>query len=184
MGMSVVPEAEKNRFRTGTNRGAAPRPVAVDVLPEAQKGRVVMQIRRAAGPAGCLLIALLTVCSGGAEEPYTTDSGLTIQVLEQGGGRALAEGQRAVFRYTVWLEDGTMVESNDPEHGGEGRAISARIGEGRVIQAWDEGIVGMRPGEVRRLVAPPELAWGDEGSGEMIPPGATLTFEIRLVEIR
>ncbi len=143
-----------------------------------------MQIRRVTGPACCLLIALLTACAGGPEEPYTTESGLTIQVLQKGRGRALVRGQRAVFRYTVWLEHGTQVESNDPEHGGEGSAIAVRIGESRVIQAWDEGLIGMRAGEVRRITSPPELAWGDEGSGEMIPPGATLTFEIRLVEIR
>ena len=143
-----------------------------------------MKVLRLSASAGTLLIALLAACAGGSEEPYTTASGLTIQVLEQGRGRALVSGQQAVFRYTVWLADGTRVESNDPEHGGEGAAIAARIGQGRVIRAWDEGIVGMRSGEIRRLTAPPELAWGNEGSGDMIPPGATLTFEIRLLEIR
>ncbi len=144
----------------------------------------MMMNTRAITRAGPVLIALLAACAGGPGEPYTTASGLTIQVLEGGRGRAAVEGQRVVFRYTVWLDDGTQVETNDPKYGGAGPALLIPIGEGRVIRAWDEGIIGMRAGETRKLIAPPELAWGDEGSGEMIPPGATLTFEITLVEIR
>ena len=130
--------------------------------------------------AGLIALGLLVACSSGPEEPYTTDSGLTIQVVKHGRGTEVVRGHTITVHYTLWLADGTMLQSSKEELGGRG-AYTTRIGYGEVIRGWDEGIIGMRVGETRKLIVPPDLAYGEEGSGEAIPPNATLTFEIELL---
>jgi len=136
---------------------------------------------------GMLAAALASACAGGPEEPYTTESGLTIQVLKRGRGDRVVSGHTITAHYTLWLEDGTLIQSSKEEHGGRVQPFSARIGRGEVIRGWDEGIIGMRVGETRKLICPPELAYGEDGRPEAtppIPPNATLTFEIELLGVR
>jgi len=105
-------------------------------------------------------------------------SGLMYQDVTEGAGTPLAAGRTAVVRYTVWLHDGTLIESNrDLE------PFAFRVGAGDVIEGWDEGLVGMRTGGQRRLIVPYKLGYGETGSGD-VPPYATLVFDLELLEIR
>ncbi len=140
--------------------------------------------RTLAIPSSIVALLLITACSGGPQEPYTTESGLTIQVMKRGRGPDVVSGHTITAHYTIWLEDGTMVQTTKSELGGHGQLTPRRIGYGEVIRGWDEGIIGMRVGEIRRLICPPDLAYGEGGSDELIPPNATLTFEIELVSVR
>jgi FKBP-type peptidyl-prolyl cis-trans isomerase len=83
-------------------------------------------------------------------------------------------------RYTGWLEDGKKFDSTDDCP----RPLTFRMGTGDVIKGLDEGITGMREGGKRRLVIPPELGFGKQGGGGVIPPNATLVYEVELVSVR
>lgn len=110
----------------------------------------------------------------------TTASGLRYADIETGDGETVTgKGQTVIVHYTGWLEDGTKFDSsrdrNDP--------FSFPVDCEFVIRGWDEGVKGMQVGGVRRLVVPPELGYGARGAGGVIPPNATLVFEIELLEI-
>jgi FKBP-type peptidyl-prolyl cis-trans isomerase len=105
--------------------------------------------------------------------------GLVIEDAEVGQGSAVAIGDTIAVRYTGYLENGTVFDSTDL-HGGE--PFTFTVGAGQVIRGWDDGLVGMHVGGKRRLVIPPELAYGPRGMGP-IPPNATLTFDVELVSI-
>lgn len=110
----------------------------------------------------------------------TTDSGLVYEDLQVGdGAEATGRGQTAVVHYTGWLEDGREFDSSVRR----GERFLFPMCVGYVIDGWCEGVIGMRVGGRRRLVVPPALAYGDQGVGDLVPPGATLTFEIELLEI-
>jgi FKBP-type peptidyl-prolyl cis-trans isomerase FkpA len=110
------------------------------------------------------------------------ESGLYIQELQQGTGEPLRAGQTAVVHYTGWLPDGREFDSS---RGPGGSPFQLVVGRGDVIRGWDEGLQGMRPGGRRRLVLPPSLAYGVQGAGGgVIPPNATLVFDVELVEVR
>ncbi len=112
---------------------------------------------------------------------------LVIQTLSQGHGQAIMSGETAVVHYTGWLYDedahenkGAQFDSSRPT----GRALRFQLGEGRVIQGWEMGVDGMLIGETRRLIIPSDLGYGDRGAGEgVIPPGATLVFDVELIDI-
>jgi peptidylprolyl isomerase len=107
-------------------------------------------------------------------EPTVTSSGLTIIDVEVGTGQEAVVTDIVTVHYTGWLEDGTTFDS------------SVARGEpslDQVIPGWTEGVPGMKVGGKRRLIVPPELAYGGAGSGDTIPPGATLTFDIELISI-
>ena len=108
-----------------------------------------------------------------------TDSGLYYQVVKPGSGATVAPGQTAVVNYTGWLPDGTQFDSS---RGREPFAFP--LGAAQVIAGWDQGVAGMAVGEQRLLVIPPALGYGTMGSGGVIPPDATLVFEVELLEIR
>jgi FKBP-type peptidyl-prolyl cis-trans isomerase len=106
--------------------------------------------------------------------------------LKAGEGASLAAGQRAVVQYTGWLyqesaPDKKGTEFDSSRHGGE--PFRFTVGAGQVIKGWDQGVVGMKIGGRRRLTIPADLAYGDNGAGGVIPPGATLVFEVELVGI-
>ncbi len=109
----------------------------------------------------------------------TTASGLVIEDLTEGSGAAAAAGQHATVHYTGWLTNGRKFDSskdrNDP--------FAFPLGGGRVIAGWDEGVQGMRVGGVRKLTIPPELGYGAYGAGGVIPPNATLVFEVELLAL-
>lgn len=115
------------------------------------------------------------------EDDYTTtDSGLMYYDFEEGTGDSPEEGQQVVVHYTGWLEDGTKFDSSLDR----GTPFPFAVGVGQVITGWDEGVVTMKVGGKRQLVIPAELAYGDDGAGGTIPPGATLIFEVELLEIQ
>ena len=110
----------------------------------------------------------------------TTPSGLQYRDLVVGTGEEARIGATAVVHYTGWLEDGTKFDSSVDR----GTTFDFVIGQGRVIKGWDEGVASMNVGGKRELIIPPDLAYGDRGSPPVIPPGATLRFEVELIEIR
>ncbi len=113
-------------------------------------------------------------------EPITTGSGLQFIDIEQGKGDAPKASQTVVVHYTGWLEsDGTKFDSSVDR----GTPFSFTIGEGQVISGWDEGLATMQVGGKRRLIIPPDLAYGKSGQGA-IPPNATLIFDVELLEIQ
>jgi FKBP-type peptidyl-prolyl cis-trans isomerase FkpA len=110
----------------------------------------------------------------------TTASGLRYTDVKTGTGETVTgRGQTIIVHYTGWLEDETKFDSsldrNDP--------FSFPVDCGFVIPGWDEGVKGMQVGGIRRLVIPSELGYGAQGAGGVIPPDATLVFEIELLEI-
>ena len=110
----------------------------------------------------------------------TTATGLQIEELTVGTGAMAEAGQNVSVHYTGWLTDGTKFDSskdrNDPFQFG--------LGQRQVIAGWDEGVQGMLIGGVRKLTIPPELGYGARGAGGVIPPNATLVFEVELLGIR
>jgi peptidylprolyl isomerase len=110
----------------------------------------------------------------------TTPSGLQYKDLTVGTGEEAREGATAVVHYTGWLLDGTKFDSSVDK----GVPFEFLIGRGRVIRGWDEGVATMSVGGKRELIIPPDLAYGDRGAGGVIPPGATLRFEVELLDLK
>ena len=107
-------------------------------------------------------------------------SGLKIETLRSGKGGAEAKwGNQVSMHYTGWLTNGQKFDSSHDR----GTPFQFKLGAGKVIMGWDEGIKGMQVGERRRLTIPAKLGYGSSGAGR-IPPGATLIFEVELMEIR
>ena len=110
----------------------------------------------------------------------TTESGLKYVDIAVGGGRQAASGNLATVHYAGWLTNGTKFDSSvdrrDP--------FSFPIGLGKVIRGWDEGVAGMRVGGKRKLTVPPQLGYGARGAGGVIPPNATLVFDVELLEVK
>ena len=115
-----------------------------------------------------------------AAEPTFTDTGLAIIDIEAGTGETPNPGQTVVVHYTGWLSDGRKFDSSLDR----GAPFEFVLGAGQVITGWDEGLATMRVGGQRRLIIPPELAYGEQGSPPNIPPNAELTFDIDLLEIK
>lgn len=110
----------------------------------------------------------------------TTESGLQYVDLVVGTGRQAELGDTATVHYTGWLEDGTKFDSSLDR----GQPFSFRVGAGQVIKGWDEGVGTMREGGKRKLIIPPNLGYGPRGAGRVIPPNATLTFEVEVLKLR
>jgi peptidylprolyl isomerase len=113
------------------------------------------------------------------EELVTTESGLQYVDLVEGSGASPQSGQTVTVHYTGTLADGTKFDSSRDR----GRPFSFRIGVGQVIRGWDEGVMSMKVGGQRKLVIPPELGYGAQGAGGVIPPNATLIFDVELLRI-
>jgi FKBP-type peptidyl-prolyl cis-trans isomerase len=143
-------------------------------------------------------VALIAACSGKSEPPAASAAAsaaapvaspvteLQIVPLKPGTGAVVGGGQMAVVQYTGWL-----YETGAADHKGKqfdssrnaGQPFKFPVGTGSVIKGWDQGVAGMKVGESRRLTIPPQLAYGDAGAGGVIPPGATLVFDVELVGI-
>ena len=108
-----------------------------------------------------------------------TDSGLYYHDERVGEGEPAREGQGAMVHYTGWLPNGTQFDSS--HNRGEPFALPL-IGGGMVIEGWDEGLQGMRPGGTRLLVIPPHLGYGEMGAGGVIPPNSTLVFRVEMID--
>lgn len=150
-----------------------------------------------------LVFSALGACSRSADESAPTEpaaaetgepasvapsvevvAGLTMRVLREGSGDAAQAGQTASVHYTGWLYDPTAADARGNKFDSSldrGQPFEFPLGAGRVIRGWDQGVVGMRIGEVRELTIAPELAYGDRQVGNLIPPGSTLVFEVELL---
>lgn len=108
-----------------------------------------------------------------------TDSGLKYEDLALGEGEQAVAGQRVSVHYTGWLLNGDKFDSSVDR----GQPFEFSLGKGMVIRGWDEGVAGMKVGGKRRLTIPPQLGYGDRGAGGVIPPNATLVFDVELLDI-
>jgi FKBP-type peptidyl-prolyl cis-trans isomerase FkpA len=138
-------------------------------------------------------VALAAACSGKSDAPPSAPAAapspvtaLQMVTLKPGSGAVVGGGQIAVVQYTGWLYEAGAADHKGKEFDSSrnGRqAFKFPVGTGSVIKGWDQGVAGMKIGENRRLVIPPDLAYGDSGAGGVIPPGATLVFDVELVGI-
>lgn len=137
------------------------------------------------GIVGLLLMSIgrPTMAQGeqaGSNPEVTTESGLKYVDVVAGTGREAVSGNLVTVHYTGWLTNGTKFDSSvdrrDP--------FSFPIGSGKVIKGWDEGVAGMKIGGKRKLTIPPQLGYGSRGAGGVIPPNATLVFDVELLEVK
>ncbi len=137
----------------------------------------MMVVALAAGAANVLAAGPASAprSTGSTPKLTTTTSGLKFLDLEVGSGTELKKGMRVLVDYEAWLADGTKFDSSYDRR----EPFSFKIGEGQVIQGWDEGVVGMKVGGKRKLVIPPTLGYGEAGAPPRIPANATLTFEVK-----
>ncbi len=136
-------------------------------------------------PADTVPVADASLTSEPAAMDITT--GLSARVLREGEGDPAETGQIAVVHYTGWLYEETAQDNRGEKFDSSvdrDEYFSFMLGAGRVIKGWDQGVVGMKVGEKRELTIAPEMGYGERGAGSVIPPGATLIFEIELVEVQ
>ena len=138
------------------------------------------------------LFALLAAVSGQAQNDNSsptkvegkgksTSSGLQYWDLKEGTGTAASAGKTVSVHYTGWLaKDGKKFDSSVDR----GQPFMFQLGAGQVIKGWDEGVSGMKVGGKRQLRIPPELGYGSRGAGGLIPPNATLIFDVELLAVK
>jgi FKBP-type peptidyl-prolyl cis-trans isomerase len=124
-----------------------------------------------------ILIASDTMSDANA---VTTPSGLKYVEIKEGTGATPERGQTVEVHYTGTLEDGTKFDSSRDR----GQPFKFKIGVGQVIKGWDEGLSTMKVGGRRNLIIPPELGYGSRGAGGVIPPNATLLFDVELLGVK
>jgi FKBP-type peptidyl-prolyl cis-trans isomerase FkpA len=134
-----------------------------------------------------LLAGLIAAC-GGKPSAVPTSGVNTMQSLElkAGTGDPVTAGKIAVVQYTGWLYEASAKDNKGKQFDSSratGQPFRFPVGSGQVIKGWDQGVLGMKVGESRRLIIPADLAYGDGGAGNVIPPGATLVFDIDLVAV-
>jgi len=137
--------------------------------------------------AACLAILLLAACGG--PPPYTGGDVPDLQTIDMktGTGQAAIAGDEISVHYTGWLYDQHAPDKRGQKFDSSrdrGEPFVFLLGAGRVIRGWDDGIVGMQRGGKRELRIPSGLGYGASGAGKVIPPGASLVFEVELLDIR
>jgi peptidylprolyl isomerase len=172
----------------------------IGLLREGSKARLVIPPNLAYGETGAgngvippnstltFDVELIEIMAGSPEAPTdvtgveltTTESGLQYYDLQPGTGPSPGPGQTAVVHYTGWLQDGTKFDSSLDR----GEPFEFAVGAGQVIPGWDEGVASMQVGGRRQLVIPSDLGYGQQGAGGVIPPDATLIFEVELLEVK
>jgi FKBP-type peptidyl-prolyl cis-trans isomerase FkpA len=134
-----------------------------------------------------VLLGLIAACSGRPDAAPTSGvSSMQSVEIKPGTGVGLTAGKIAVVQYTGWLYDAAATDHKGKQFDSSrnsGRPFRFPVGTGQVIKGWDQGVVGMKVGESRRLIIPADLAYGDSGAGGVIPPGATLVFDIDLIAV-
>ena len=145
-----------------------------------------------------LVLALMTpnataqqpAAPGGASTASKLNATVTeLQKIEvkQGTGAEATNGKPVLVHYTGWLYDPAAPEGKGAKFDSSrdrGAPFGFPLGSGRVIKGWDQGVVGMKVGGQRRLIIPPQLAYGERGAGGVIPPNATLMFDVELVDVK
>jgi FKBP-type peptidyl-prolyl cis-trans isomerase FkpA len=138
--------------------------------------------------AGIITLGIVTMASGQENnasptkvtgKPITTPSGLQYWDIVVGTGAIAVAGKTVKVHYTGWLTDGKKFDSSVDR----GQPLSFPLGGGRVIKGWDEGVAGMKVGGKRQLRIPSELGYGARGAGGVIPPNATLIFDVELLDV-
>jgi peptidylprolyl isomerase len=132
-------------------------------------------------------IAVATLAPAAAQtagKPMTTPSGLQIIDTKAGTGASPQMGQICVMHYTGWLYENGAKGAKFDSSVDRGKPFEFPIGMHRVIAGWDEGVATMKVGGKRTLIIPPELGYGARGAGGVIPPNATLIFDVELIEIK
>ena len=114
----------------------------------------------------------------------TTPSGLQIEDTTAGSGVTPKTGQNCIMHYTGWLYENGAKGAKFDSSLDRGRPFEFSIGTGHVIKGWDEGVATMKVGGKRTLIIPPELGYGARGAGGVIPPNATLIFEVELLDVK
>jgi FKBP-type peptidyl-prolyl cis-trans isomerase len=140
-----------------------------------------------------ILFSLLAACGGGGKahgfsaslgvdttKMTKAPSGLWYTDVAVGQGAEAREGSTVSVHYTGWLPDGTKFDSSRDR----GEPFAFTLGAGQVISGWDEGVKGMKVGGRRKLVLPPQLAYGEGGAPPAIPPGATLVFDVEVLDVK
>lgn len=120
-------------------------------------------------------------------EAFEITTGLSAKILRAGDGQAAQAGDNVVVHYTGWLYDEAAANKRGAKFDSSvdrGEHFQFPLGAGRVIKGWDQGVEGMAIGEVRELTIAPEMGYGERGAGNVIPPGATLIFEVELFELQ
>jgi FKBP-type peptidyl-prolyl cis-trans isomerase FkpA len=115
-----------------------------------------------------------------ANPVVNTESGLQYIDVAEGSGAAAQSGNTVTVQYIGWLVSGGKFDSSVDR----GRSFSFPLGAGQVIRGWDQGVAGMKPGGVRKLIIPPQLGYGANGAPPAIPPDATLIFEVQLLAVQ
>ena len=127
-----------------------------------------------------IVVLLLAVFAGACtKKVQMTANGVTWEVLKEGTGAAPQQGDSVSVHYTGWLEDGTKFDSSVDRN----QPFSFRIGRGTVIQGWEEAVATLKVGGKSKFTIPSELGYGARGAGGVIPPNATLIFDIELLAI-
>lgn len=140
-------------------------------------------IRRLLPIAGLLVVVAAPACGSSNPTSPTSSAPFSQTDLVVGTGTPAAAGNRATVAYTGWLYDSNRADGKGTQFD-SGTSFTFTLGAGSVIRGWDQGVAGMRVGGQRRLVIPPELAYGSSSPGSGIPPNATLVFDITLLNVQ
>ncbi|GKY96781.1 hypothetical protein MPSEU_000637300 [Mayamaea pseudoterrestris] len=134
------------------------------------------------GVGAGLLTTTMAPAALAADDYITLENGIQYKVIKEGEGAIPEAGQSVKAHYTGWL-DGFDSDKKFDSSRDRGRPFVFKVGAGQVIRGWDDQFSQMKVGERRQIVLPPRMAYGDRGAGGIIPPGATLYFDVELLNI-
>lgn len=178
--MLVIAQVGVSRQQVIAAEITKPQPqTAVKTPQAASSSESNLLVAEATVPDAPATIAGNNMTANNEDKVITTPSGLKYVELKEGEGAQPQTGQTVVVHYTGTLEDGTQFDSSRDR----GTPFQFKIGVGQVIKGWDEGVGSMKVGGRRQLIIPPDLGYGAGGAGGVIPPNATLIFDVELLKI-